>query len=614
MKTLPEIAVAQMRTVPVDVRANLVTMLQYIENARADGAEVIVFPELATSGYMLGDRWEHDAFIREVAEANEVIREASTDMTVIWGGLKVFPGEIGEDGRLRKCNAAFVAQNCSWVPQRGKARGVCDGWVPKTNMPKYRIFDDERHFYPASKIAHMYGLELEDLLAPFLINIRGTDYSVGIAVCEDLWEDEYITKVSKIYGAQLVDLLVDISQSPWTYGKWKAREGMLKSRANDARATILYVNSCGVQNNGKNLVWFDGASCLVDSTGSPIWRAPEHVEGLFFTNKPTAPIPERGISEKHDVVIHVIREFIGKKKKIVIGLSGGLDSAVSAALLVTALGARQVLAVNMPSEFNSKTTRSLAKQCAHNLGIDYKIVPISDLYLAHIDMLKLAGYPDPAMLVKENLQARIRGASVLSAIAAAEGGYFVCNGNKTEVALNYFTMYGDGAGVAAFLGDLWKGEVYELARYINERSERELIPQGIIDLVPSAELSAEQNVDEGKGDPIFYPYHDKLLAAFIEWRWDPTNVLEHAMENNLEQRLGCDLGTIKKYFVTAQSFIDNLEWAWRQYSYDGKRVQLPPVLLMSRRAFGYDRRDTIAPGYLGEKYHALRANVLAKVW
>jgi NAD+ synthase (glutamine-hydrolysing) len=298
----------------------------------------------------------------------------------------------------------------------------------------------------------------------------------------------------------------------------------------------------------------------------------------------------------------------------VIGLSGGIDSAVSIALLVEALGPKRVLAVNMPSEFNSATTKSFAAQCAANLGIEYKVVPIQPLYDAHLAMLAAAGYANPQMLVKENVQARIRGASVLAAIAAAEGGIFVCNGNKTEVALNYFTMYGDGAGYAAFLADLWKGEVYQLARYINEQAGTDTIPQGIIDLIPSAELSAEQNVDEGKGDPIFYPYHDQLLKAWIEKGWTPETVLRHTLARDIDVQLGCAVGTVHKYFPSARSFVDNLEWAWRNYTYEGKRVQLPPGALLSRRAFGYDRRDTIAPGFYTDEYRILKKKVLSEAW
>jgi NAD+ synthase (glutamine-hydrolysing) len=216
------------------------------------------------------------------------------------------------------------------------------------------------------------------------------------------------------------------------------------------------------------------------------------------------------------------------------------------------------------------------------------------------------------MLVRENIQARIRG-HVLAAVAACERGVFTCNGNKTEVALNYFTLYGDGAGAAAFLADLWKGQIYELARYINLRAGRELIPQGIIDVVPSAELSSDQNVDLGQGDPIFYPYHDKLLRFWQEGRFDPTDVVGSVLAGTIDRDLGCEPGTYARYFKTPQAFVANLEWSWRSYNREYKRVQLPPTFISSRRAFGFDRREAIIEAYFTNEYHRRMEALLKKV-
>jgi NAD+ synthase (glutamine-hydrolysing) len=602
-------AVIQMRPLPGDIGRNVKVMLAHIARARTEGARLVVFPELCVTGYMLGDRWEHDSFIRDIASANETLREASVGLTVVWGSIRADFDRIGEDGRVRKYNAALIAQNGEWL-----SNGALTGWMPKTNLPKYRIFDDERHFYPAAKLAAERGLQLEALLKPFVATIDGSDVRLALAVCEDLWEDEYNTKPSRIYS-YLTDLLIDISSSPWTAEKWHARDEMLRRRAKDAGCPILYVNIVGLQNNAKNLVWFDGGSCFIDAAGEFRWRPEAHAEGSYLVrlNPDGAMGPvishTKGTEELHGALIAAMREFLAPFKRIVIGLSGGIDSAVSAALMVEAVGARKILAVNLPSEFNSATTKDLARECAKSLGIEYKVAPIQELYLEERFLLEQAGYENPSGLVLENVQARIRG-HVLAGIAACEGGVFTCNGNKTEVALNYFTLYGDGAGACAFLGDLWKGQVYELARFLNERAGRELIPQGIIDIVPSAELSAEQNVEEGKGDPIFYPYHDKLLRAFIERRSDPEMVLEAFMKDSLESYLDCEKGVIAKYFPDTESFVQNLEWAWTQYTIEFKRHQLPPVLIASRRAFGFDRRDTMAPAFLTERYRALRAECL----
>jgi NAD+ synthase (glutamine-hydrolysing) len=609
------IAVAQMRCLPGNVRQNLVTILAHIAGAKQRGAKLVVFPELATSGYLLGDRWEDDSFIREIEQANETIRKASVGLTVVCGSVRVDRDRIGEDGRVRKYNAALIASDGKWV-----SNGVLHGWIPKTNLPKYRIFDDARHFYPATKlVTEMERLDvthLWQLLRPFHITVDGVEVKLGLAVCEDLWEDEYFAKPSQIYGMHEVDVLIDISQSPWTHKKWHARDAMLLKRSQDAGAPILYVNSVGLQNNTKNLVWFDGNSAFINEKGQFRWRAPQHDSGLYMLDPANLPDPDmvRGhdssIKEIYDALIHMIREYFGGFPRVVDGLSGGIDSAVMLALLVEALGADRVIAINMPTRFNSGTTQDLARKCAKNFRVEYRVVPIEGLFAAQYNALCQAGF-EPPPLAQENIQARIRG-NILASIAQCEGGVFTCNGNKTEVALNYFTLYGDGAGAAAFLADLWKGQIYELARFINERAGYDIIPQGIIDIVPSAELSKEQNVDEGKGDPIFYPYHDQLLRMFIEQRWDPTKVLESLLNSTLGHDIGCDFCAVVEHFKTREALVENLEWAWRQYNIEWKRGQLPPVPVDGKRAFGFDRRDTIAPAYFGEEYYRLREIYLKK--
>lgn len=612
------ITVVQMKTNSGVVRENLKKMLAAISVAKKEGSQVVVFPELATSGYMLGDRWEHNQFIKEIEVANEALRTASKGIVVIFGSVVPDWKKIGEDGRVRKYNAVCIAENGKWV-----SNGTLVGFIPKTNLPKYRIFDDARHFYPSTLLAYEMGVALSDMLRNFTVTIKGKKVSLALSVCEDLWEDEYITKPSVIYRDQHPDLLIDISQSPWTLEKWRARDTMLIRRVGDSKSPILYVSSVGVQNNGKNLVLFDGTSCCVNQEGRFIWRAPQYLDTSFTCNfaalnkKHRARLIEKkhdSIKELYDALIYTMREFYSPFKKVVIGLSGGIDSALSLALLVEAIGKDKVLTINMPTQYNSKTTQNLAKECAKRFGVTYKVIPIGHLYEEQLAIIGSNGGYDfnaTPMIVKENIQARLRG-QILASVAAAEGGVFTNNGNKTETALNYFTLYGDAAGAASFLGDLWKQQVYALSNYINVSNKKELIPKGIIKLVPSAELSDAQNVDEGKGDPIFYEYHDELLRMFTEGRSDPTDILGEALKGDasLEKLLGCKKGVIKKYFRTKKDFVDNLEWAWKNYTNEFKRVQLPPVFITSRRAFGFDRRDTIASAYFTEEYLRLKKQYL----
>ena len=610
------VAVAQMRPKPQDVHHNLKKNLRLIEQARTRGAKMVVFPELCVSAYLLGDRWEDKSFIRELENANEVIRKASTDLVVVWGSVKADWDKIGEDGRVRKYNAAFIAQNGEWV-----SNGVLNGWIPKTNMPEYRFFDDPRHFYSAMKLAAEMDISLEELLRPFLVTIDGRIVRLAVPVCEDLWSDEYHTKPSLIYKKHGVDLVIDISHSPWTSDKWKARDKMLHKRALEVDTPILYVNAVGLQNNAKNLIWFDGGSCLIGADGKMCWMGSLNREKFSCINlaellkKSKVFKHAESIAESHAATIAAMRDFYRDFKRVVIGLSGGIDSAVSLAMHVEALGEGRVLAVNMPTQFNSKTTVYLAALCAKNFGVEYRSVPIQEQYETRLQLLKQAGYPNPSDFDRQNIQARIRG-QVLADISACEasriGGRcgFTCNGNKTEIALNYFTLYGDGAGCSAFFADYWKGDMYTLARFINGCARRDIIPEGIIGLPPSAELSSTQNVDDGKGDPIFYPFHDNVLKMFIERRWDPTDILALRVDGSLEREFGLLPGEIEKYFPTHTAFVDSLEWAWRQYSYEGKRHMLPSGFIRTRRAFGYDRRETIADGYFTEAYKKLRDEYL----
>jgi NAD+ synthase (glutamine-hydrolysing) len=306
---------------------------------------------------------------------------------------------------------------------------------------------------------------------------------------------------------------------------------------------------------------------------------------------------------------------------VVIGASGGIDSSVNAALLSVALGPEKVYAVNLPTRFNSQTTRSAARKLAENLKVHYVVIPVQESYEYTVDQVnntifeRLDGTGiktrvELSDLNVENVQARDRGSRVLAGIASALGAVMVNNGNKTEIAIGYATLYGDVNGAISILGDLYKMEVYRLAEYINKINGRKLIPQEAIDVTASAELSAEQNVDEGKGDPILYPYHDKLIKAFVEYRLDPEDILRLYIDGKLEPALGLEENMLSGYFPDSRSFINDLEHKWRLYkSSVFKRIQAPPIITVSKRAFGFDLREAQNGVYFTRGYNRLKQNI-----
>jgi NAD+ synthase (glutamine-hydrolysing) len=283
-----------------------------------------------------------------------------------------------------------------------------------------------------------------------------------------------------------------------------------------------------------------------------------------------------------------------------------------------------VLLVNMPGRYNSQTTRSLAADLARNLGVPYASVAIEDsiaLTRAQIDGLALAipggrttGTLRLSEFMLENVQARDRSSRILAALAAAFGGAFSCNANKSELTVGYSTLYGDLGGFLAPIADLWKGEVYALARYLNETVYgREVIPDGSLRIVPSAELSSAQDVDQGLGDPLVYPYHDRLFASWVEWwnRATPEEILGWYASGELETRLGLD-NPVQAVFPDADAFIADLERWWNLYQGMGlaKRIQAPPVLALKRRAFGFDHREAQLGADYTDTYLALKSKLL----
>ena len=629
---LIKVALGQFEIQPGHPDLNTKQMLGMINEAKAAHAELIVFPEMSIPGYLIGDTWEQQAFLRDCEYFGEQIIAASDTIIIMFGNIAIDWTKKNTDGRVRKYNAFFTAYQGKLI----QPPNLPYPFIIKTLQPNYRAFDEERHFFSLPKLATEQKMTVDDLTSPIVLQIKGKIFHVGCLLCEDAWSDDYpITPLSLINKEHNVDLFVNISNSPYTLGKNNKRNRVFSAHAQKANAPFIYVNNVGIQNNGKTIYTFDGSSTVYAADGTIIAMCKPYSNKMHLVDVPhkeEAPVASN-VHEESDIanIYTALHYGIGKflhdihMDKVTIGISGGIDSAVAAALYTAILGAKNVLLVNMPSIYNSNTTKGLACDLAKNLKCLYTVIPIQesvDLTLKQLQSTPIHDLSNDttfhltvSSFVAENIQARDRSSRVLAGIAASFGGGFTCNANKSETTVGYSTLYGDQSGFLAALADLWKFQVYELAHYLNQAIfKREVIPQATIDIVPSAELSANQCVDEGKGDPIKYPYHDYLFRAFSEhWnRATPEDILDWYQHDILEEKLGCANGLIKQYFSSTREFIEDLERWWNLYSgmAIAKRIQAPPILAISRRAYGFDHREAQNGPYYTARYKQIKAQLL----
>ncbi|MBA2460155.1 MAG: NAD+ synthase [Actinobacteria bacterium] len=566
------LALAQINTVVGDLEGNRARILASLKEARAERADLVLFPELAVTGYPPEDLLLRPAFVR-AAEAS--LREIAAACT----GIAALVGTPWFDRDLY--NTCAVC-----------ADGEVKALYRKRYLPNYGVFDENRYFAPGRE----------------LVLLRLGRTLIGPTVCEDIWQPGPPATDLALAGAEL---LVNVSASPFHVGKAEDREEMLVTRARDNSAFLAFCNAVG----GQDELVFDGHSVVLDDEGEVLARAPGFEEALVLVDiDPSEAIGRRlrdvrrralarereedapvqvvelggggselqgsqrdgpiapflpALEQMRRALVLALRDYTGKNgfQDVVLGLSGGIDSALTAALAADALGPERVHCVSMPSRFSSEGTRTDARRLAESIGCDFREIAIEEIVVAFDE--GLAGLEG---LAAENLQARIRG-TMLMALSNTHGWLVLATGNKSELSVGYSTLYGDLAGGFALIKDVYKTDVFRLAAYLNECAGRDLIPASIIERAPSAELRDEQ-LDSDSLPP--YPELDRVLEAYVE--------LDRSREELIAD--GFDRDVVER----AIALIDRAEY---------KRRQAPPGVKLQPKAFGRDRRTPITNRWQG---------------
>jgi NAD+ synthase (glutamine-hydrolysing) len=572
------IGLAQINATVGNFAGNIQKIVEYIAEARSLGVDLLTFPELAICGYPPEDLLLKPKFIEENLRSLDKIVAGSSGLTIVVGFVDA-KGDI--------YNAAAVIHD-------GKLAGV----YHKIYLPNYGVFDENRYFQAGSECP------------VYIINGVG----VGINICEDIWYEAGPATAQAYSGAEVI---VNISASPYHFGRSKFRERMLGTRASDNVAIVAHNNLVG----GQDELVFDGSSMVLDEKGRLMVRGKQFeedlvvadvdVEAVFRTRlhdprwrkrvllleeqrwrgakivvsevsavaaKPPLPLRQPQVrslpGEIYDALLLGTRDYVSKNRfeKVVIGLSGGIDSSLVAAIAVDALGCSNVVGVAMPSRYSSPASVSDAELLAHNIGIRLLTIPIDKTFQSYLQMLDKAFGGNEPNVAEENIQARIRG-NILMALSNKFDWLVLTTGNKSETATGYTTLYGDMAGGFAVIKDVPKTLVYELAKYRNSLAGSELIPSTIIDKKPSAELKPDQR------DTDTLPPYDRLdpvLTAYVE------------EDKSVEQIIA--MGFDREVVERAAELVDKSEY---------KRRQAPPGIKITPRAFGRDRRLPITNWFKG---------------
>ena len=611
-----KIALGQMNVLAGQMSQNVNKMLDMIEKAKKEQADLIIFPELCVTGYLLADKWMDQNFVETALSYNDILKKASKDIGIIWGNVATFKDIPGRDGRHVRCNTAYFAYNDEWVK---KENDLLDGRYIKCLNPDYRIFDDSRYFLSALELSKRMKLNDADFTSPFLFKKDEKLYRIGLEICEDLWSQDYQFDPTSQYLNQHVDLIVNISSSPWTRNKEKGREKQILRYAKDHFVPFVYVNAVGMQNNSKTVCVFDGDSSIYNSKGNRISSCNDAFhEECKVIDLNASSLADTCQNKLTQALITAIREFdqqvFQSRFKWIIGLSGGLDSSVNAALLTLSLGKERIIGLNMATHYNSSATIDNAHKLSNALGIECRDGIIQKLVEEQIECLKQYTQKEISEFAIENIQARIRG-SILSAISQIENGVIINNGNKIEGALGYATLYGDTIGCLAPLQDVTKVELFDIARSINQMMNQEVIPYNLLPEIendhikwvtpPSAELKNNQL------DPMKWFYHDQIIQILTEY---PGYGIEKLMQQYLDKSIyDTELGKWIRYYGLddPHKFIEDLEWVLQKFqSGVFKRLQTPPIVMVSRGCFGSDFRENQVNYQKSNAYLSLKDAIL----
>ena len=536
---------AQINPIVGDIKGNLDKVLEKIEESKRLGANIIAFPEMVITGYPPQDLLHESDFIH----ANQ---NAIKEITNSTQGVVVIVGFVDSDKEERLYNAAAVFEN-----------GKLHRFVHKTLLPTYDVFDEERYFEPGESIN------------PLAVKVGGKKIQLGVEICEDLWDGDYHTKVTDILCSKGAELIINISSSPFHVGKQFERERLVVEKAKKNRVPVFLVNVIG----GQDELVFDGRSVAADSKGRVIALGKQFEEDLVLTEidiqsgegEPLKKPSYDEAAEMYNALVLGIRDYFRKTgfKMAVLGLSGGIDSSLTACIATDALGPENIIGVSMPSKYSSHHSKTDAEELAENLGIKYIQIPIQEIVDSYHKTWKQplqelhahfnidASQDDP--VADENIQPRVRGNTLMDISNRLKDlKILVLNtGNKTEIALGYCTLYGDMTGGVGVIGDVSKLEVYKLAKYVNRKDGRQVIPDGSITKKPSAELKEDQ----------FDPFDFDIVSPMVD--------------EIVADRLGKQELISKGY---PPDTVEDVYRRLRQSEY--KRWQAPPCIRITKKSFG----------------------------